>query len=540
MSQTPPSSDTPAKAAGAADVPRSQRELTLLYEISRELDRSLDLRVVAPAVLELLARHMNMNYGTLTLLHRRTGEIFIEAAHGLSPAQARRARYRVGEGVTGRVIQTGQPMIIARKSESPLLLDRTRRGKPADTSFLCVPIKIGDEVVGALSVDEATKPESELHDDARLLSVVASLIAQAVRLRRAAQEEQERLEEENRELRARLGERFRPANIIGQSHEMQSVFDQIAQVARTSATVLILGETGTGKELVAHAIHYNSDRARRPFVRVHCAALPETLIESELFGHVKGAFTGAVADRKGRFELADGGTLFLDEIGEIPPAIQVKLLRALQEREIERVGDARPIRVDVRLIAATHRDLPALVAQGRFREDLFYRLNVFPIYVPPLRRRKADILLLAEYFIKRFSQEQQKNVRILSPEVAERLLAYSWPGNVRELENAMERAVLVCEGEAILPRHLPPTLQTAPAAGGGPEIPPASNAGLAELVAAFERDVIGEALRAENGNVAAAARRLKTTPRILAYRARQVGLDPRTFKRSASGHGGVS
>ncbi len=502
----------------------AEPELRLLYEISRQLDASLDLRDVVHPVLEALARHMNMNYGTLTLLHRQTGEILIEAAHGLTPQQTRRGRYKIGEGVTGRVILTGEPVVIPRKSESPLLLDRTRRGKSPEASFLCVPIKLGAEVVGALSVDEPTKPESELREDARLLSIVASMIAQAVQLRRAAQEEQERLENENRLLREELQERFHPENIIGNSHEMQAVYDQIAQVSKTTATVLIYGETGTGKELVAHAIHFNSDRAGGPFVRVHCAALPETLIESELFGHVKGAFTGAVADRKGRFEMADGGTLFLDEIGEISPAIQVRLLRVLQEREIERVGESKPRRVDVRLIAATHRDLPARVAEGKFREDLYYRLNVFPIYVPPLRNRKADIIQLAEHFLRKYAQEQRKKVNSLSAETVQRLLAYRWPGNVRELENCIERAVLLCETETLQPRHLPPTLQV----GDAPEAAK-SGAGLAAQVAAFERDLISEALRATKGNVAAAARRLQTTPRILGYQMKKLGLRSESF-----------
>ncbi|MCS7337379.1 MAG: sigma 54-interacting transcriptional regulator, partial [Verrucomicrobiae bacterium] len=491
------------------------RELRLLYEVSRRLDESLDLQVVLPPVLEALARYMDMNYGTLTILHRDTGQIMIEAAHGLTPAQAQRVRYRVGEGVTGRVIQTGEPIIIPRKSESPLVLDRTGRGKRPDTAFICVPIKIGQEVAGALSVDTPSKPDAELRNDARLLCIVASMIAQAVQLRRAALEEQERLADENRRLRGELRERFRPANMIGVSHEIRQVFDQIAQVARTNATVLICGETGTGKELVAQAIHYNSDRADGPFVRVHCAALPEALVESELFGHVRGAFTGAVRDRKGRFELADGGTLFLDEVGDVPPSIQVKLLRVLQEQEFERVGDTRTIRVNVRVIAATHRDLPSMIATGRFREDLYYRLNVFPIHIPPLRKRVADILPLAEHFLNLYARQHNKPARMFSAEVRRKLLAYPWPGNVRELENTVERAVLICPGQTILVEHLPPALQ----AIEEPDTEPGE--GLAAQVAALERRLILEALHNTGGNVAAAARALRTTPRILAYKIRK-------------------
>ncbi|MCX7817668.1 MAG: sigma 54-interacting transcriptional regulator [Kiritimatiellae bacterium] len=501
--------------------PSSARELQLLFEVSRRLDQSLDLREVVQPVLAALAAHLNMNYGTLTLLHRDTGQIQIEAAHGLTPAQARRGRYRLGEGVTGRVIQSGEPIVIPRKSESPLLLDRTGRGKRPDTSFICVPIKIGAEVVGALSVDEPAKPLPALQADARLLGIVASMIAQAVRLRREAAEEQERLAEENRRLRGELRGRFQPEGIVGASHEMREVYEQIAQVARTEATVLILGETGTGKELVARAIHYASDRASGPFVRVHCAALPESLVESELFGHVRGAFTGAVRDRQGRFEAAHGGTLFLDEIGDIAPGVQVKLLRVLQEQEFERVGDTRPIRVNVRLIAATHRDLAAMVASGRFREDLYYRLNVFPIYVPPLRNRPSDIPLLANHFLRLYGERGGRRVTAISSEALQRLLSHSWPGNVRELENTIERAVLVCDGDTIEPHHLPPVLQALPPA------PEATGGGLAAQVAALERRLILEALRATGGRIAPAARRLETTPRILAYKMRKLNIHPR-------------
>jgi len=501
----------------------SLKEITLLYEISRLLEQSLDLREVVNPVLEALARYMDMRYATLTLLNRRTNEIQIEAAHGLSPAQKRLGRYRLGEGVTGQVVLTGQPAVIPRTSESDLFLDRTQRGKRPDTSFICVPIKVGNEVVGALSVDRHFDPAHDLQENVRLLRIVASLIAQAVKLRRAAEEERERLVEENERLRSELRERFRPSNIIGNSHEMQHVYEQIAQVAKTPTTVLITGETGTGKELVAQAIHYSSDRADRPFIKAHCAALPETLIESELFGHEKGAFTGAATERKGRFELADTGTLFLDEVGELPPAIQVKLLRVLQEREFERVGGTKTIKVNVRLIAATNRDLSQLVSEGKFREDLFYRLYVFPIYVPPLRKRKADITLLADFLIEKYARHLGKNVRRLSSAAIDMLLSYHWPGNVRELENCIERAVLLAEGAVIHPYHLPPTLQRADV-GGTP-----TRGNLDGLVSAYERDLIIDALKLTRGNMAAAARNLGTTQRVIGYKVKRYGIDPKKY-----------
>jgi len=408
-------------------------------------------------------------------------------------------------------------------ADSPLFLDKTNRGRRDDISFICVPIKVGKEVVGALSVDRPLASEEELREDLRLLTIVASMIAQAVKLRREAQEEQERLQRENERLKAELREKFKPANIIGNSREMQVVYDQIAQVARSSTTVLIEGETGTGKELVARAIHYSSDRADKPFIAVHCGALPESMIESELFGHERGAFTGAVNERRGRFELANGGTLFLDEIGDISPTVQIKLLRVLQEQEFERVGGTETIRVNVRIIAATNKNLRELVKAGTFREDLYYRLNVFPIYVPPLRKRKSDIVLLADYFLEKYSKQFGKPIRRLSSAAIDMLLAYHWPGNVRELENCIERAVLVAEGPVIHPHHMPPTLQTAEASGT------VTRGNLKSLVEAYERDLICDALKSARGVIAKAARALGTTQRIMGYKIRKYGIDPRRY-----------
>lgn len=519
-----PTRKNPKQSASApVTTDRQVSELSLLHHISCLLDQSLDLREVVTPVIEAISERLDMRYATLTLLNRNTGDILIEAAHGLSEQQANRGRYKVGEGVTGKVIQDGKPMVVPKTSESPLFLDRTMRGKRPDNSFVCVPIKVGPDVVGALSIDRIYRAETNLDDDVRILTIIASMIAQAVKLRRAAQEEQERLEEENERLRAELRDRFRPANIIGNSHEMQIVYDQIAQVSRSPATVLIHGETGTGKELVAHAIHYNSDRADKPFIKAHCAALPETIIESELFGHEKGAYTGATSERKGRFELAHGGTLFLDEIGDIPPSIQIKLLRVIQEREFERIGGTKTIRVNVRLVVATNKDLLAEVNQGRFREDLYYRLHVFPIYVPPLRKRKADIVLLADYFLDKYAKESGRRIRRLSSAVIDMLMMYHWPGNVRELENVIERSVLVAEGDVIHPHHLPPTLQTAEASGTQP------SGTLKSLVDLYERDLIKDALKSSRGNIAAAARALGATQRILGYKIKQNGIDPKQY-----------
>jgi Nif-specific regulatory protein len=309
---------------------------------------------------------------------------------------------------------------------------------------------------------------------------------------------------------------------------MQQAYQQIEQVARTNTTVLIRGESGTGKELIAHALHYNSPRAQKPFIKVSCAALPETLIESELFGYEAGAFTGAVGRKAGRFELADGGSLFLDEIGELNPSTQVKLLRVLQERELERLGGTHTIRVNVRLIAATNKDLEQAVADRTFREDLYFRLNVFSIFVPPLRERRPDIMLLADHFLLKYARAHGKSIKRISTPAIDMLVAYHWPGNVRELENAVERAVLVCDGEVVHAHHLPPTLQTAEASGTG------LRETLSGAVAKFEADLISDALKSARGNVAKAARLLGSTERIVAYKIRKFRIDARRFREGGA------
>jgi Nif-specific regulatory protein len=304
---------------------------------------------------------------------------------------------------------------------------------------------------------------------------------------------------------------------------MRDVCAQIAQVAGASTTVLVRGESGTGKELIAHALHYNSPRAQGPFIKVNCAALPETLIESELFGHERGAFTGALARKKGRFELAHGGTLFLDEIGELTPSTQVKLLRVLQEREFERLGGTTTLQVDVRVVAATNRDLEQAIIGRSFREDLYYRLNVFPIYMPPLRERKPDILLLADHFVLKYGRAHHKPIKRIATPAIDMLMSYHWPGNVRELENIIERAVVLCDGPVLNCRHFPPTLQTAEASGTG------ATGTLAGQVHALERDLILDALKSAAGNQAGAARLLGTTERMLRYRVKKLGISPDRF-----------
>ena len=318
------------------------------------------------------------------------------------------------------------------------------------------------------------------------------------------------------QLRARVRERFRIESIVGESAALQAIFDVVKRAAPTRATVLLLGESGTGKELVAQAIHQESPRKDKPFVKVNCAALSETLLESELFGHERGSFTGAVGRREGRFELADGGTLFLDEIGDIAPSVQVKLLRVLQQREFERVGGTQTLKVDVRVVAATNRDLAAEVSAGKFREDLYYRLNVVAVTLPPLRARKGDIPALVSHFIKRYAQAYGKPVRGLLPGTLNALLRYDWPGNVRELENVIERAVVLATTPDLTADDLPPVLSGPGAAHPRPGslIPGAT---LREI----EREAILRTLEVVDGSTSRAAAMLGISPRKIQYRLKE-------------------
>jgi len=346
--------------------------------------------------------------------------------------------------------------------------------------------------------------------------------------------EAQALRREARQLRARVRDRVAPNNIVGGSPPMQRVFEIVDQVAPSRATVLITGESGTGKELVANAIHQRSPRANGPFIKLHCAALAESLLESELFGHEKGSFTGAMARKEGRFELANGGTLFLDEIGEISPAIQVKLLRFLQEHEFERVGGTQTIRVDVRVIAATNRNLMDEVAKGRFREDLFYRLNVVSLEMPPLRDRRTDIPSLAKFFLDRYVKENGKSIEGFAPDTLDLLCAYDWPGNVRELENAIERAVVLTTGSVIETRALPPNVRPRLTPAGMPVIPGAT---LAEI----EKYAILETLKSTGGSTSKAAEILGISVRTIQYRLHQYNDAPRSevdvVRKNAGGSG---
>ena len=502
------------------------RRLSTFLEVSQTLAAAPNQKAAFHQVLGILERHHHVVRSTVALLNPND-EIEIVAAEG-PPGGKADATFRLGEGITGRVVQSGKPIVVPRVSREPMFLRRTaERPELAreDISYVCVPILLNRTAVGARGADFRFTADRDFDRSVKFLGVVASLMAQSIRIQRVIDAERDRLREENTHLKLELRERYDFSNILGTSGPMRLVYEQVAQVARTDTTVLVRGESGTGKELVAQAIHYNSLRAKRPFIKVSCAALPESLIESELFGYEKGAFTGAHATKKGRFELAEGGTLFLDEIGELNLSTQIKLLRVLQAREFERLGGTKTLRANVRMIAATNKDVEKAIADGSFREDLYYRLNVFAIFIPPLRERKPDLLLLADHFLEKASLANSKHIKRISTPAIDMLMAYRWSGNVRELENAIERAVVVCDGQVVHAHHLPPTLQTAAASGTTMSL------SLEDAIAAYEKDLIQDALKTSRGNRAKAARLLSTTGRIMNYKVRQLGIDWRRFKK---------
>jgi len=507
---------------------RAEVELSILYRISHALAQQNDITPLLDEVLNIMANEMNMIRGTITLRDANTDLLIIEASHGLTAEEKKRGQYTLGEGITGIVAKTGKPAVIPDISKDSRFLNRTRSRKLGSIAFICVPIIYREQVIGTLSIDRHTTNHDELEKDLRFVKLVADLLAEGVARIREIKAEKNALEIENKLLREQLDDKYKPENIIGNCNSMRQIYKQISTVADSNATILIRGESGTGKELVARAIHFASLRKNAPFICVNCAALPENLIESELFGHERGAFTGAIQQRKGRFELANGGTLFLDEIGDISPATQVRLLRVLQEKTFERIGGTSTIKVDVRIIAATSRNLEKAMSEGKFREDLYYRLNVFPIALPPLRERRSDIILLADHFIQKYNAIYRKNVKRISTAAINMMMMYHWPGNVRELENCIERAVLTSTDDVIHAYLLPPSLQTSEQTKT--PLIPEKGASLKVMVDSYMREIIIDALKKNKGNVSAAARELQTTNRIINYKIKQFGITPTHYK----------
>ena len=489
-----------------------EAQLDTLFQVSQVLSRSLNLKETLAGLLSALHEGGGLERGMVTLADAETGDQQVIAVHGLRTVRTEDIRYGPGEGVVGMVMEAGDSVVLSRITDEPRF-----RGKlgiyDSEGPFIGVPIRVAQTIAGVLAAQPSSDERGQLKEHARFLEMVANVIGQSVRLSREVEREREELKEERDSLRRTVRAQYGFDNIIGHTQPMRRVFEQVRQVAKWNTTVLIQGETGTGKELIANAIHYNSPRAKGSFVKLNCASLPENLLESELFGHEKGAFTGAMNQKKGRFEQADGGTLFLDEIGEVSAAFQAKLLRVLQEGELERVGGTRTIKVDVRVVAATHRDLETDVASGKFREDLYYRLNVMPIYLPALRERMEDIPDIARFLIGKIGGQQSRELE-LTDSAMRILMHHDWPGNVRELENCLERAAVMSE-EGTIDRDsiLLTGIEERVSSSRGPtrEID-------LEDPDLDERERVIAALEQAGWVQAKAARLLNMTPRQIAYR----------------------
>jgi len=494
--------------------------LEALFQVSQMLGRPFRLQKTLMDLLHVLHEHGGMQRGMVSLLDTKRGDLLVSAVHGGIP-QDQEIRYRPGEGIVGQILEQGEPIVLRRLGDDPRFLDRLRL-YDRELPFIGVPICLGSgEQAGILAAQPPCCDEL-LYERAQFLVIVANLIARSVRLSLELERERQDLTAERDSLRWTVREQYGFDSIVGCSRPMQRVFEQVRQVAKWNATVLIRGESGTGKELVASAIHYNSPRASGPFVKLNCAALPDNLLESELFGHEKGAFTGALSQRKGRFEQAHHGTLFLDEIGDVSPAFQVKLLRVLQEGELERVGSSHTLQVDVRIIAATNRDLEAAVEAGHFREDLYYRLNVMPIVMPPLRERPEDIPELACFLVDKIGKRQGRKLTI-TDSAFRLLMRYAWPGNVRELENCLERGAIMSETgvidqQAIL-LEAPDNLESR----GAPRVAPVN----LDDPNLEERERVLAALEQAGWVQAKAARLLGMTPRQIAYRIQTLNIKMR-------------
>jgi Nif-specific regulatory protein len=509
-------------------------ELQALYNIVNLIGSAVHLDTALSSILKVLHDTLRMERATLALLDEAGHRLTIRASYGLSVTEEQRGIYGLNEGVYGQVFSSGSPFVVPDVHSEPLFLNRTgARSKISKKtiSFIGVPVILAGVTVGVLSVDRLFGSEISFEEDVRFLTVLATLIAQFLSLNQAIRKDRELLVQENLSLKEKLHGRYHRHQIIGQSKPMQEVFWNIERVAPSTATVLLLGESGTGKELVARAVHDASPRKDEPFIKVNCAALPENLLESELFGHEKGAFTGAVVARIGRFEQADHGTIFLDEIGELPLLLQSKLLRVLQEQQFERLGSSKTQSVNVRIIAATNVSLERAVALGTFRNDLFYRLNVVPINLPPLRKRRDDIPLLLDHFLRSSNKRNEKNLR-MSLEFLDFLTDYDWPGNVRELQNLVERMVILTVGDVLrvedLPEyltspetgHIPPAMETALP----PPAPSCPLPGGRKSLKDLEREQVESALVRNGWVQSRAARELGLTQRQMGYRMKKFGL----------------
>ena len=501
--------------------------LSLLFHVSKVVAKSSDLEEAVIQVMDELATKFGILQAFLTVLNRNSSRIGIEVAYGLTQEQKERGEYKIGEGIIGEVVKSGEAVIVPHISDETRYLNRTQSTSKSEDedSFICVPIKAKNEIIGTFCAKLKFYPSRSFERDMELFSIIASMFARLVRSRQDKVEELEKLHYQKLRDQGLYSYDDRVNSLVGESGKMQEVYDMISKVAMTNATILIRGESGVGKELVAKAIHDQSPRSKMEMVKINCAAIPELLIESELFGYEKGAFTGADKLHKGRFEIAEKSTIFLDEIGDLSPNLQVKILRVLQEKEFQRLGGNETLKADVRIITATNRDLEELMLKNEFREDLYYRLNVFPLFIPPLRERRADIPLLVNHFIEKNNKIHGLDIKRISSTAIDLLMTYHWPGNIRELENCIERASILSTDRVIRSHNLPPTLQSAASTHSRVD------GGLEAILENVEKQMLIDALNLSKGNITKAAEQLKLTERMMGLRIKKYQIDPVIFKK---------
>jgi Nif-specific regulatory protein len=517
------------------------KEINLIYEIALMLTSTLDINESIEKSMRKLKQQGYLERCAIFKKKEDADELELLTSIDLEAYQMKMATYRFGEGATGLAAKSREPIVIENIHNNINYLNKMGNITTQMVSYVAVPLLQDDEVIGVISANLGKNSPLDFDDIVRMLTIVGSLFVGSMKAHQTIAKEKESLSELKTYYKEELQKDYKFENIVGRSTKMQQVFSMINTVAPTDATILIRGETGTGKELIATAVHNLSRRQNGPFIKLNCAAISETLLESELFGHEKGAFTDAKEMRKGRFELADGGTLFLDEIGDITPSLQVKLLRILQEQEFERVGGNKTVKTNVRLVAATNRNLEEMVRKGEFREDLFYRLNVIPLNLPPLRERYEDVKLLIEHYLGRFMKEHRKSMHF-SKAAMELLLEYPWPGNIRELQNTMERIVLICPEGELQPEMLNHVLpfnyqklymQPEPAVmmqpQHAPSLPPQKETPSAPMTKKtlheLEREAILQALIDSHGVQTKAARLLGMTARQIGYKIKQYAIE---------------
>ncbi len=500
------------------------KELTIVNEVAKVLSKGLNFREALDEILKTLYSFWDARLSFIAIYDPKIRALRIMSAFGFSEEEVKRGIFKRGEGITGKVFKAGIPVILSdlRSNRDFLNKTRIRDRLSGDETFMAVPVRVGGEIVGVLSVFKIFSPKESVEKALESLMILGTLIGMFYMLNQKMEEERMEWEEEKKVLREELKKTYSIHGIVGTSDAVLNLIEVIKKVADTDTTVLLTGESGTGKSLIAKAIHFMSPRKDKAFVTINCAAIPETLLEAELFGYEKGAFTGASVSKKGKFEIADGGTIFLDEIGDMPLSLQAKILRVIQDKELERLGSEKVVKVDVRIIAATNRDLQTLVREGKFREDLYYRLNVVPIHIPPLRERREDIPLLLEHFLEHFNSKYRRKVRI-APEAVQVLMEYEWPGNVRELENTVERLVVMHEGiikDVDLPPHILASRR---------RTTQDAFSNLPERIQLTEKEKIVEALERTGYVKSRAAKLLGYTFRQLDYRIKKYGIEIKKF-----------